>query len=95
MEDVNSDCAPTYFLPLKKNTTLKGNCCANSALRLKSITVNKQKLNNKHTHKEYKNLSGSTNCLPPPRRSKNFTIKIVKYNSSQKHSQEPQISITP
>ena len=80
---------PTYFFSIKKkNTTLKGNCYVNNTLRLKSITVNKHKLNNKHTHKKHKNLCDSANYLPPQRRWRNFTIKIGRYNSVQKHSKK-------
>ena len=61
---------------------------------LKSITVNKQKLNNKHTQK-HKNLRGSANCLPLRRWRRNFTIKLGRYNSAQEHSQKTQIPIHP
>ena len=47
-----------------------------------------------HLH-SYKNLYGSTNCLPPQLRWRNFTIKIGKCNSAQIYSQETQIPIHP
>ena len=68
----------------------KSYCCADSTPGFKSITVNKRKLNNKHTQK-HKNLRGSANCLPPRKRRRNFTIKIGRYNSAQEHTQETQI----
>ena len=69
-------------------------CCADSTLELKSITINKRKLNNKHTQRTQE-LHGSANCLPPQRRRRYFTIKIRRYNSAQEQSQEIQIPINP
>ena len=67
-------------------------CCVDSTPRLKLITVNERKLNNKHTQK-HNNLNGSANCLPPWRRLRNFTIKIGRYNNAQEYYQETQIPI--
>jgi len=70
-------------------------CCANSTPRLKSITVNKQKLNNKHTQKTqefmwFDKLPTSTEMA-----EKFHYKKLGRYNSTQEHSQETQISIRP
>ena len=69
-------------------------CCANSTSGLKSITVNKRKLNNKHTQRTqeftwFGKLPTSTAT------TEKFHLKIERYNSAQEHSQETQIPIHP
>ena len=79
---------------VKKNTQKVSLCCAYSTLGLKSITVNKQKLNNKHTQRKqeftwFDKLPTSTAT------TEKFHYKIGRYNSAQEHSQETQIPIQP
>ena len=70
-------------------------CCVDSTPGLKSITVNKWKLNNKHTQRTqeftwFGKLPTSTET------TKKFHYKkIGRYNSAQEHSQETQIPIHP
>ena len=70
-------------------------CCADSTLGLKSITVNKRELNNKHTKRTqeftwFGKLTTSTETT-----EKFHYKKIERYNSAQEHSQETQIPIHP
>ena len=70
-------------------------CCADSTIGLKSITVNKQELNNKHTKRTqeftwFGKLPTSTETM-----EKFHYKKIGRYNSAQEHSQETQIPIHP
>ena len=62
-------------------------CCADNTPGLKSITVNKRKLNNKHTQKTqeftwFSKLPTSTTT------TEKFHYKIGRYNNAQEHSQE-------
>ena len=67
-------------------------CCANSTPGLKSITVNKRKLNNKHTQRTQE-FTWFGKLLTSTATTEKFHHKIKRYNSAQEHSQETQIPI--
>ena len=69
-------------------------CCANSTLKLKLITINKQKLNNKHTQRTQKftwfnRLPTSTTT------TEKFHYKIGRYNSDKNTLKKPKSQLHP
>ena len=70
-------------------------CCADSTPGLKSITENKQKLNNKHTQRTQEFMWFGKLPTSTETTEKFHYKKIGRYNSAQEHSQETQIPITP
>ena len=69
-------------------------CCLDSTPRLKSMTVNKQKLNNKHTQRT-KEFTWFSKLPTSTATTEKFHYKIGRYNSAQEYSQETQIPIHP
>ena len=61
-------------------------CCADSTIGLKSITVNKQELNNKHTKRTQEFTWFGKLPTSTERTEKFHYKKIGRYNSAQEHS---------
>jgi len=70
-------------------------CCADSNPGLKLITVNKWKLNNKHTQRTQEFVWFSKLPTSMATTEKFHYKKFRRYNSAQEHSQKTQIPITP